>query len=57
MAFDTRVALLGDQKVTIASFVSLLVYGAFMIIRRGTTSNRLRASIIFGCAAFGFWWS
>lgn len=44
-------ALMGDQKVTIASFVGLLFYGAFMVIRRGTASSRLRAIIIFGCAA------
>ncbi|MBA2935234.1 hypothetical protein HZF05_14190 [Sphingomonas sp. CGMCC 1.13654] len=44
-------ALLGDQKITIASFVALMFYGAFMIIRRGTALSRLRAIIIFGCAA------
>lgn len=53
MWLDSRqmLALLGDQKVTIASFVGLLFYGAFMVIRRGTTSSRLKAIIIFGCAA------
>jgi hypothetical protein len=44
-------ALLGDQKVTIASFVGLLFYGAFMLIRRGTASSRSRAIFIFGGAA------
>ena len=43
-------ALLGGQKVTIASFLGLLLYGAIMIARRGSRSNRLRAIIIFGSA-------
>ncbi|PXA84805.1 hypothetical protein DMC47_39300 [Nostoc sp. 3335mG] len=53
MGLEARriLALIGDQRVTIAAFLGLLLYGAVLLVGRRSRSGRVRAILIIGGAA------
>jgi len=44
-------ALAGDQRVTVAAFLGLLLYGTALLLGRRSRSGRIRALLIIGGAA------
>jgi hypothetical protein len=53
MWYESRriLALIGDQRVTIAAFFGLLLYGSALLASRSAQSARVRALLITGGAA------